>query len=157
MSIRIGSRTGEIAVCAALLSLAAGTGIVSAGMPMGAYNLPGPGVFPLAVSILLGSGAAIRIAWLSARRTRYRAEDRPEVRLGHRNIAIVCAALAGVALGLDTLGFTLTAAAFLLVLYRAFSDTAWWRAAVAAAGTVAGFHLFFERLIGVTLPAGTLP
>ena len=153
MSIRIGSRTGEIAVCVALLSLAAGTGIVSAGMPMGAYNLPGPGVFPLAVSILLGSGAAIRIAWLSARR----AENRAEVRLGHRNIAIVCAALAGVALGLETLGFTLTAAAFLLVLYRAFSDTAWWRAAAAAAGAVVGFHLFFERLIGVTLPTGTLP
>lgn len=146
------SRTGEAVVCAALLAIAIGTGVASAGMPMGSYNLPGPGVFPLALSVLLGAGAALRIAWLHVRP----AGESGEVRLGHRNIVIVCLALAGVAVGLDRAGFLITAGVFLVVLYRAFSGATWWRVVVAAAAALAGFHLFFERFIGITLPMGAL-
>ena len=144
------SSAGEIAVCAVLLALAIGTGIASAGMPMGTYNLPGPGVFPLALSVLLGAAAAVRIAWLVLGRE----EDAGEVRLGHRNIAVACLALAGVALCLERAGFLLTAAVFLLVLYRAFSEAGWGRVVAMSAAVVAGFHLLFERLIGITLPMG---
>ena len=150
--ITLGSRAAETVVCAVLLALAVGTGIASAGMPMGTYNLPGPGVFPLALSILLGAGAAVRITWLVLRRE----EDTDEVRLGHRNIAFACLALAGVALCLERAGFLLTAAVFLLVLYRAFSDAGWRKVIVLSAAVVAGFHLLFERLIGITLPMGLL-
>ena len=144
------SSAGETAVCAVLLALAIGTGIASAGMPMGTYNLPGPGVFPLALSVLLGAAAAVRIAWLVLRHE----EDAGEVRLGHRNIAVACLALAGVALCLERAGFLLTAAVFLLVLYRAFSEAGWGKVVVMSAAVVAGFHLLFERLIGITLPMG---
>ena len=150
--IALESRTGETVVCAVLLAIAIGTGIASAGMPMGSYNLPGPGVFPLALSVLLGAGAALRIAWLHVRPS----GEAGEVRLGHRNIVIVCLALAGVAVGLDRAGFLITAGVFLVVLYRAFSGATWWRVVVAAAAALAGFHLFFERFIGVTLPMGML-
>ena len=150
--IALESRTGETVVCAVLLAIAIGTGIASARMPMGSYNLPGPGVFPLALSVLLGAGAALRIAWLHVRP----AGEAGEVRLGHRNIVIVCLALAGVAVGLDRAGFLITAGVFLVVLYRAFSGATWWRVVVAAAAALAGFHLFFERFIGVTLPMGML-
>lgn len=150
--IALESRTGETVVCAVLLAIAIGTGVASAGMPMGSYNLPGPGVFPLALSVLLGAGAALRIAWLHVRP----AGEAGEVRLGHRNIVIVCLALAGVAVGLDRAGFLITAGVFLVVLYRAFSGATWWRVVVAAAAALAGFHLFFERFIGVTLPMGVL-
>lgn len=150
--IALGSRTGETVVCAVLLAIAIGTGVASAGMPMGSYNLPGPGVFPLALSVLLGAGAALRIAWLHVRP----AGEADEVRLGHRNIVIVCLALAGVAVGLDRAGFLITAGVFLVVLYRAFSGATWWRVVVAAAAALAGFHLFFERFIGITLPMGGL-
>ena len=150
--IALESRTGETVVCAVLLAIAIGTGVASAGMPMGSYNLPGPGVFPLALSVLLGAGAALRIAWLHVRP----AGEAGEVRLGHRNIVIVCLALAGVAVGLDRAGFLITAGVFLVVLYRAFSGATWWRVVVAAAAALAGFHLFFERFIGVTLPMGML-
>ncbi|MCY4470538.1 MAG: tripartite tricarboxylate transporter TctB family protein [Thiotrichales bacterium] len=150
--IALESRTGETVVCAVLLAIAIGTGIASAGMPMGSYNLPGPGVFPLALSVLLGAAAALRIAWLHVRPTR----ESGEIRLGHRNIVIVCVALAGVAVGLDRAGFLLTAGVFLVVLYRAFSEATWWRVIVSAAAALAGFHLFFERFIGITLPMGVL-
>ena len=150
--IALESRTGETVVCAVLLAIAIGTGVASAGMPMGSYNLPGPGVFPLALSVLLGAGAALRIVWLHVRP----AGEAGEVRLGHRNIVIVCLALAGVAVGLDRAGFLITAGVFLVVLYRAFSGATWWRVIVAAAAALAGFHLFFERFIGITLPMGVL-
>ena len=150
--ITLGSRAAETAVCMVLFALAAGTGIASAGMPMGTYNLPGPGVFPLALSVLLAGGAGIRIAWLVLRRV----EDAGEVRLGHRNIAVACLALAGVALCLERAGFLLTAVVFLLVLYRAFSEAGWGKVIVLSAAVVAGFHLLFERLIGITLPMGVL-
>ena len=119
---------------------------------MGTYNLPGPGVFPLALSVLLGAGAAVRIAWLVLRRE----EDADEVRFGHRNIAAACLALAGVAIFLERAGFLLTAAVFLLVLYRAFSDAGWGKVVLLSTAVVAGFHLLFERLIGSTLPMGVL-
>ena len=151
--IALESRTGETVVCAVLLAIAVGTGVASAGMPMGSYNLPGPGVFPLALSVLLGAAAALRIAWLHVRTP---AGETGEVRLGHRNIVIVCVALAGVAVGLDRVGFLLTAGVFLVVLYRAFSGATWWRVIVSAAAALAGFHLFFERFIGITLPMGVL-
>ena len=150
--IALESRTGETVVCAVLLAIAIGTGIASAGMPMGSYNLPGPGVFPLALSVLLAAGAGLRIAWLQVRP----AEEAGEIRLGHRNIVIVCLALAGVAVGLERAGFLLTAGVFLVVLYRAFSEATWWRVIVSAAAALAGFHLFFERFIGITLPMGVL-
>ena len=150
--IALDSRTGETVVCAVLLAIAVGTGIASAGMPMGSYNLPGPGVFPLALSVLLAAGAALRIAWLHVRP----AEEAGAIRLGHRNIVIVCLALAGVAVGLERAGFLLTAGVFLVVLYRAFSEATWWRVIVSAAAALAGFHLFFERFIGITLPMGVL-
>ena len=150
--IALESRTGETVVCAVLLAIAVGTGIASAGMPMGSYNLPGPGVFPLALSVLLGAGAALRIAWLHVRP----AGEAGEIRLGHRNIVIVCLALAGVAVGLERAGFLLTAGVFLVVLYRAFSEAPWWRVLVSASAALAGFHLFFERFIGITLPMGVL-
>ena len=150
--ITLGSHAGETAVCAVLLVLALGTGIASAGMPMGTYNLPGPGVFPLALSVLLGAAAASRIAWLVFRGE----EDAGEVRLGHRNIAVACLALAGVALCLERAGFLFTAAVFLLVLYRSFSEAGWGKVIVMSAAVVAGFHLLFERLIGITLPMGVL-
>ncbi len=150
--IALESRIGETVVCAVLLAIAIGTGLASAGMPMGSYNLPGPGVFPLALSVLLGAGAVLRIAWLHLRP----AEEAGEIRLGHRNIVIVCVALAGVAVALDRAGFLITAGVFLVVLYRAFSGATWWRVVVSAAAALAGFHLFFERFIGVTLPMGML-
>ena len=150
--IALENRTGETMVCAVLLAVAIGTGIASAGMPMGSYNLPGPGVFPLALSALLAAGAALRIAWLQVRP----AEEAGEIRLGHRNIVIVCLALAGVAFGLERAGFLLTAGVFLVVLYRTFSGATWWRVIVSAAAALAGFHLFFERFIGITLPMGVL-
>ena len=148
--IALESRTGETVVCAVLLVIAIGTGLTSAGMPMGSYNLPGPGVFPLALSVLLGAGAALRIAWLHVRP----AGETGAIRLGHRNIVIVCIALAGVGVGLERAGFLLTAGVFLVVLYRAFSGATWWRVIVSAAAALAGFHLFFERFIGITLPMG---
>ena len=64
MRFTVRARRGGLAVCVALLALALYAGTVSAGMPMGTYNLPGPGVFPLALAAMLGAGAVVRISWL---------------------------------------------------------------------------------------------
>ncbi|MDA1082483.1 MAG: tripartite tricarboxylate transporter TctB family protein [Gemmatimonadetes bacterium] len=153
MRFTLAARTGEIAVCAVLLALALYAGIVSAGMPLGTYNLPGPAIFPLALSAILGVGAVARIAWLVAR-----PDEAPgSVAVGHPNIVVAVLALGAVAFALERAGFFLTMVGFLALLYRVLGRGAWWRVALAAALSVAGFWFFFERVIGVVLPRGEFP
>ena len=72
------------------------------------------------------------------------------------NIVIAVAALCGVALALEALGFIVTMGAFLAVLFAALARREWWRAIVSAAVAVVCFYYFFDRFIGVTLPMGRL-
>ena len=151
-TIVVSARTGEIVLCLVFAALAGYVMFAASRMPMGSYTLPGPGVFPLALGVMLAVASLARVAWQFARP----GLERDTVALGHVNIVIAVAALCGVALALEALGFIVTMGAFLAVLFAALARREWWRAIVSAAVAVVCFYYFFDRFIGVTLPMGRL-
>ena len=154
-TITVSARTGEIVLCLVFAALAGYVMFAASRMPMGSYTLPGPGVFPLALGVMLAVASLARVAWHFAQRRPER-DTRDTVALGHVNIVIAVAALCGVALALEALGFIVTMGAFLAVLFAALARRGWWRAIVSAAVAVVCFYYFFDRFIGVTLPMGRL-
>ena len=121
-------------------------------MPMGRINLPGAGVFPLALIIPLALMAIYRITWLFM----HKDEDTEFIALGDKNIFLALAGLVGIALLLDLLGFVITMGVFLFVTFKIFTESSWLKSALRAAITVIALYVFFEYLIGVTLPMGHL-
>jgi hypothetical protein len=121
-------------------------------MPMGKINLPGAGVFPLALIIPMVLMAIYRVTWLLT----HKDEDTESIVLGDKNIFLALAGLVGIALLLDLLGFVITMGMFLFVTFKVFTESSWLKSALRAALTVIGLYVFFEYLIGVTLPMGPL-
>ena len=107
-TITVSARTGEIVLCLVFAALAGYVMFAASRMPMGSYTLPGPGVFPLALGVMLAVASLARVAWQFARPRL----ERDTVTLGHVNIVIAVAALCGVALALEALGFIITMGAF---------------------------------------------
>ena len=121
-------------------------------MPMGRFNLPGAGVFPLVLIIPMVLMAIYRITWLFM----HKDEDTEFIALGDKNIFLALAGLVGIALLLDLLGFVITMGVFLFVTFKIFTESSWLKSALRAAITVIALYVFFEYLIGVTLPMGPL-
>ena len=121
-------------------------------MPMGRFNLPGAGVFPLVLIIPMVLMAMYRVIWLLT----HKDEDTESVDLGDKNIFLALAGLVGIALLLDLLGFVITMGIFLFVTFKIFTESSWLKSALRAAITVIALYVFFEYLIGVTLPMGPL-
>ena len=119
-------------------------------MPMGRINLPGAGVFPLALIIPLALMAIYRITWLFM----HKDEDTEFIALGDKNIFLALAGLVGIALLLDLLGFVITMGVFLFVTFKIFTESSWLKSALRAAITVIALYVFFEYMIGITLPMG---
>jgi hypothetical protein len=121
-------------------------------MPMGKLNLPGAGVFPLVLIIPMVFMAVSRICWLLT----HKDEDTVSIVLGDKNIFLALAGLVGIALLLDLLGFVITMGVFLFVTFKTFTESSWLKSALQAAIAVIGLYVFFEYLIGITLPMGHL-
>ena len=121
-------------------------------MPMGRINLPGAGVFPLALIIPLALMAIYRITWLFM----HKDEETGSVVLGDANIFLALAGLVGIALLLDPLGFVITMGGFLFVTFKVFTKSSWLKSALRATITVISLYVFFEYVIGITLPMGHL-
>ena len=152
MSIEVADRHGQLGVGLALLALGLYGVVEASTMPMGSVALPGPGVFPLALSILLCVATLGVLA-----EPLLQAPGRDErVGLFHGPVLLAFAALCAVALLLERIGFLLTMTLFLLVLYQAFSTLGWLRAAAAAVVSALALHAFFAYAIGVPLPRGDL-
>ena len=82
-------------MAAALLATAVFFVWQAAFLPFGGVGLPGPGFFPFALGVVLGL-LALAILFLSVR-----GEEGETVYLGHRNVLVVLAALAGVAFAFE--------------------------------------------------------
>ena len=66
-TIVVSARTGEIVLCLVFAALAGYVMFAASRMPMGSYTLPGPGVFPLALGVMLAVASLARVAWHFAR------------------------------------------------------------------------------------------
>ena len=142
-----------------LIFLAAGIyGLVfSIGLPFGRWNEPGPGVFPLALSILLCISG---IVWFVRGKTKGETRKSAGLKEFSRKYATAAqiVGLTGVfILVLEPLGYLLTSILYLFVLFLWVCRYKLWVAAVFAITFGAGSWLFFEKLLTTPLPKGFLP
>jgi putative tricarboxylic transport membrane protein len=117
-------------------------------LDLGRADLPGPGLFPLALGVILVILAAAIAA--NCRRS----PEGAAVEFGHRDVLITAAALLAVPALFEPLGAYLTlgllGAALLVLIARASLPLA---LAAAGLGMTACWFLF-QVLLGVALPAG---
>lgn len=137
----------EKAVAASLLLLALFAIWQALGMPMGTLAMPGPGVMPIALGILLALSAVVLIV-----RRNDGSADNAAVVVGHRFVALGIGATAVAGLLFERVGFLITSTLLLFVLLRSVSTLGTWRSLLAAViGSVIA-RLFFQNLLDVSLP-----
>lgn len=139
----------ERGISIALFVLAAFVIWQSAGMPGGTISLPGPGMLPMALGVLLAL-SSLTLLLMSRRPGRGLAEA---VVVGNRRIAVTFLALVGAGLLFERLGFLLTGTLFLFVLLRMLSPLGWLGSLVAGFAAALVMNLAFLHGLGVSLPS----
>jgi hypothetical protein len=147
VSARLGEAIVALALLAAGLFFAWHAGFLS----FGRVGLPGPGFFPFVLGIAL---ALLALALLYS--ARHDADDGEAVFIGHRNVLITLAALAGTAFAFERVGAYMTLGGFAAILLLLVARTAVWRAALGATLGMIAVWLFFGLALGVRLPDGDL-
>jgi hypothetical protein len=143
------ARTGEIAVAIALLAVAVFFISQAALLDFGRIGLPGPGFFPFAL------GVALALVSLMILYVMVRSPDTGEpVYVGHRDVLVVIAALAGVAVAFEQGDAYLALGAFLAFVLLLVARTDLWRALLGACLGIALVWLVFRFALGVRLPTG---
>ena len=141
-----------------LIFLAAGIyGLIfSIRFPLGRWNEPGPGVFPLGLSILL---CIFGISWFIQGKGKREKKETVSLR-GFIQKFITPIQIVGVTaafiLTLELLGYLLASTLYLFVLFLWVSRYRLWTAFVLAIAFAAGSWLFFEKLLATPLPKGFL-
>lgn len=138
----------EAAVVASLLLLGLFAIWQAMGMPLGTAAMPGPGMMPMALGILLALSAAVLIVW---RVTTGPAADAAVV-VGHRHVALAIVSIAVAGLLFERVGFLITSTLLLFALLCSLSSLGWWRSLLAAVIASIAARLFFQNLLNVALP-----
>lgn len=143
------ARFGESIMALALIAAAVFFVSLAALLPFGRVGLPGPGFFPFALGIVLGLLAlAILVhAWRGA------GEGGP-VFLGHRDVLVAVAALAGLAFAFERVDSYVALGVFAAVLLLLVARAALWRVVLGATLGMVAVWLVFRLALGVRLPAG---
>ncbi|MBM3357611.1 MAG: tripartite tricarboxylate transporter TctB family protein [Betaproteobacteria bacterium] len=138
----------EIGVGVALLLLGVFAAWEGARMPQGTAGLPGPGVMPVALGVVLAL-CSVALMTISARA---RVAGEP-VAIGHRRITAAVLALFAAGLLWESAGFLVTSTLFLFVLLWILSTLGWWRSLVAAMLGALAARFVFQNVLNVVLPA----
>ena len=117
---------------------------------------PGPGFFPLWLSLALGGLALAMILDATFRRGERMAADLLPDRDGGLRVLAILAVLAGAALGLERLGFTLTMFVVTMVVLAALGRRRPLGMLAVAIPCSFGAYYAFTRWLNVPLPAGPL-
>jgi hypothetical protein len=143
------ARTGEIVVAATLLAVAVFFVSQAALLDFGGVGLPGPGFFPFALGIALG------LVTLTILFVIVRSPDASEVIfLGHRDVLVALAALAGVAFAFEQADSYLVLGVFVAALLLVVARTTLWRALLGASLGMVLVWAVFRVALGVRLPTG---
>ena len=123
-------------------------------MPLGEFQEPGPGFFPLCLSLILVILSGLGI--ISSRMSAHDA-SRSEPFWGNMKTPFkIVAATALAIFAFEPVGFLATSACFLTLLFLWVSRYPWWQAvAMGLAGGLAGWFSFV-KLLGVPMPGGFL-
>jgi len=138
----------ELGVGVALLLLGVFAAWEGARMPQGSAGLPGPGVMPVALGVVLAL-CAVALMTISARAG---VAGEP-VAIGHRRITWAVLALFAAGLLWERAGFLLTSTLFLFVMLWTLSTLGWWRSLAAAVLGAVAARLVFQNVLDVVLPA----
>lgn len=124
--------------------------IHSSRLPMGEWNQPGPGVFPLVLSILL-SIIGISLFFVSTEDAKLNWKDS----LSRQKKAWAIVGLtAGFILCFDWLGFVPTTGLYLFILFSRISRLPFVYATALAVGITGAGWYFFVRILTLQLPPG---
>jgi putative tricarboxylic transport membrane protein len=136
-----------------LLLLAAVLVIVDAARLPATSAVVGPAAVPLPVGVALGVVGALLLVDARRKRPRAGAGTPWQARAGLRVLGLV-AALVGFALLLPLLGYVVTATALFVAAALLLDAPRDWRVLAWGWALAAVVFLVFDRLIGLTLPAG---
>jgi hypothetical protein len=144
----VSSRRGEIVMSVALLATAFFFVSQAAVLPFGGIGLPGPGFFPFAL------GAALGVLALAILYRSVRGEEGETVYLGHRDVLIVLAALAGVAFAFERADTYVVLGSFMAVILLLVARSAPWKVLLGAVLGMIAVWAVFRLALGVRLPTG---
>ena len=146
------ARRGRIGAALVLCATGVAFAVASFGLDFGSAGLPGPGLFPFVLGVLLaGFSAAIAVEAAHERGT-----SQESVALGHRDVMIAMLALVGVALAFEPLGAFLTLGLFAALLLVLIGRVSLAVAALAAVVGMIALWYFFKVLLGLQLPDGPI-
>jgi putative tricarboxylic transport membrane protein len=129
--------------------------IFSLRLPFGKWQNPGPGVFPLTLSVVLFTSGVIWFLLgkgLGGKAEEKTSENEP-IKAWDKSAKIVFV-IAGFILLLERLGYLLASTLFVFVLLAWISRYRIWVAACLAIGIGVGSWLFFGKLLSVQFPRG---
>lgn len=177
-------RTPPLEWVPSLGALIGGVALVASGLGYGVTHEPGVGAgfLPLVAGCILAvTGATWSVRLVVATRTRrpivdpnpptdsaletilvdgIDEDDDDDAQLPDRRgwvrVGIVVGALAGAALLLPLLGYTVSVALLLFVVLRFVSERRWWLAALIAIGGALATRLVFQVWLGTSLPTSDL-
>jgi hypothetical protein len=130
--------------------------VFSIGLPLGRWNEPGPGVFPLALSALLSISG---ILWFIRGKGKGGEKKRTGLREFVRKFVTplrIIGLTAAFILALERLGYLLASTLYLFILLTWVSRYRLWTAFALAIAFGAASWLFFGRLLSTPLPRGVL-
>lgn len=144
----VSGRVGEIFMAAVLLATAVFFVWQAAFLPFGSFGLPGPGFFPFALGVALGL-LALAILVLSIQ-----GEAGETVYLGHRDVLIVLAAMAGMAFAFERADAYLVLGSFMAVILLLVARASPWKVLLAVVLGMIAVWAMFRLALGVRLPTG---
>jgi putative tricarboxylic transport membrane protein len=151
------ARRTAIAIDLMLLLLAAAMAWAAARMPSGTVSMPGPGLVPLTLGVLLAVTSLAHLASFLLASAPADVAEEEESKGSRWRIAITLSALLASALLFEPLGYVLTASLFLTVMLWTLSDLGPWRAALAAVSGAWASFILFREVLGVALPQAPFP
>jgi len=126
-------------------------------LPVGKWNEPGPGVFPLILSSLLSLSGVLWFIKGKAKQGQEGKIDWGRILKNLKTPLQIAGVTAAFIVALHPVGYLATSFLYLLVLFLWVSRYRPWKALGLAVLFGVGSWLFFERLLNVQLPPGFFP
>jgi hypothetical protein len=145
----------DLLSAAGLAALAAGYLVANRSYPLDTLATPGPGIFPLAVGVLMLTLAAAQA--VASVRSRPGAMTAPAPTVGERGRLIAMVTLlVAYPLAAGVLGFFTASFVVILVSSRLLGARDWLGPVALALGVTVAAHVIFVTWLGVPFPTGLL-